>query len=61
MHRVSLVLFVVLFGSLVAWSSGAKAQEPFATPGPGEFELVPGQIGRELAGGLVPEPPTGPV
>jgi hypothetical protein len=27
----------------------------------GEFELVPGQIGRELASGLVPEPPAGPV
>jgi hypothetical protein len=45
----------------VVWDSGASAQEPFATPGPGEFELVPGQIGRELAGGLVPEPPTGPL
>lgn len=37
------------------------AQEAFATPGPGEFELVPGQIGRELASGLVAEPPAAPV
>jgi len=55
------VALVVLFGLFVAWGPGARAQEPFATPGPGEFELVPGQIGRELAGGLVPEPPAGPV
>jgi hypothetical protein len=57
---VSLAL-VVLCGLFVTWGPGARAQEPFATPGPGEFELVPGQIGRELAGGLVPEPPAGPV
>jgi len=55
------VIVIVLLGSVVAWGSGTSAQEPFATPGPGEFELVPGQIGRELAGGLVPEPPAGPV
>lgn len=57
---LSLVL-VMLVGLFVAWGSGARAQEPFATPGPGEFELIPGQIGRELAGGLTPEPPAGPV
>src|SRR5215211_1282676 len=64
MRRLSLllsVIVVVLCGSFVAWGSVASAQEPFATPGPGEFELVPGQIGRELAGGLVPEPPAGPI
>jgi mannose-6-phosphate isomerase-like protein (cupin superfamily) len=61
MRRVSLVLFVVLFGALAVWVRSTAAQEPFATPGPGEFELVPGQIGRELASGLVPEPPAGPV
>jgi hypothetical protein len=58
--RLSIIV-VVLGGSFVAWGSGATAQAAFATPGPGEFELVPGQIGRELAGGLVPEPPAGPV
>ena len=55
------VIVIVLLGSVVAWGSGTSAQEPFATPRPGEFELVPGQIGRSLAGGLVPEPPAGPV
>ena len=55
------VIVIVLLGSVVAWGSGTSAQEPFATPGPGEFRLVPGQIGRELASGLVPEPPAGPV
>ncbi len=59
---VSLLLaLIVLFGLFVAWGSGASAQEPFATPGPGEFEIVPGQIARELASGLVPEPPAGPI
>ena len=43
------VIVVVLVGSFVAWGSGASAQEPFATPGPGEFEAAPGLIGRELA------------
>jgi Cupin domain len=62
MRRVSLVLsVVVLFGSLAVWSFNTHAQEPFATPGPGEFELVPGQIGCGLVGGLAPEPPAGPV
>ena len=62
MRRVSLVLFVVmLFGSLAVWSFGARAQEPFATPGPGEFELAPGQIGRGLAGGRLENPPPGPL
>ncbi|MCD6056999.1 MAG: hypothetical protein K0Q89_529 [Thermomicrobiales bacterium] len=55
------VIVIMLFGLFVAWGSGTSAQEPFATPRPGEFELVPGQIGRELASGLVPEPPAGPV
>jgi hypothetical protein len=59
---VSLSLaLVVLFRLCVGWGPGASAQEPFATPGPGEFEIVPGQIARELAAGLVEEPPTGPV
>ena len=61
MRRVSLVLsVVVLFGSLAVWSFSTHAQEPFATPGAGEFELAPGQIGRELASGLLQEPPAGP-
>jgi quercetin dioxygenase-like cupin family protein len=55
------VIVVVLFGSFVAWGSGATAQAPFATPGPGEFEIAPGQIGRELAAGLLEEPPAAPV
>jgi hypothetical protein len=57
---VSLAL-VVLCGLFVTWGPGARAQEPFATPGPGEFELVPGQIGRELAAGLLAEPPPAPL
>ena len=62
MRRVSLVLSaVVLFGSRAVWSFSAHAQEPFATPGPGEFELAPGQIGRELTSGRLEEPPAGPL
>jgi len=52
------VIVVVLCGSFVAWGSGASAQAPVATPGPGEFELAPGLIGRELANYLVEAPPT---
>ena len=52
------VVIVVLVGSFFAWGSGARAQEPFATPGPGEFEAAPGVIGRELANGLTEAPPT---
>lgn len=55
------VIVVVLVGSVVAWGADTRAQEPFATPGPGEFELVPGQIGHELASGLLAEPPAAPV
>jgi quercetin dioxygenase-like cupin family protein len=52
------VIVVVLVGSFVAWGSGARAQTPVATPGPGEFEAAPGLIGRELASGLVEAPST---
>ena len=55
------VIVVVLLGSVVAWGLGARAQEPFATPGPGEFELAPGQIGRELTSGRLENPPAGPL
>ena len=62
MHRVVLVLSaVVLVGSLAVWNFSANAQAPFATPGPGEFELVPGQIGRGLASGRLENPPPGPL
>jgi hypothetical protein len=62
-------LVLVLVAAFIAFVGLAEAgpvretaaQDAFATPGPGEFELVPGQIGRVLAGGLVAEPPTAPV
>jgi hypothetical protein len=65
MHRrliISLSLSVVVLLGLVAtmgWST--NAQEAFSTPGPDEFELAPGQIGRELASGRFEEPPAGPL
>ena len=55
------VIVVVLFGLLVVGSLGTRAQESIATPGPGEFELVPGQIGRELTSGRLENPPAGPL
>src|SRR5262245_39276516 len=64
MRRVSLVLFVFVLGSLGAWGSHAGAQEatpaPFATPGPGEFAVAPGQIGRDLAAGQLDALPQTP-
>lgn len=64
MHRfivsVSLAL-VVLLGLVATMGWSSNAQEAFATPGPGEFEIAPGYIGRELASSLVAEPPAGPV
>ena len=52
---------VVLLGlvATIGWST--NAQEAFSTPGPDEFELAPGQIGRELASGRFEEPPAGPL
>ena len=55
------VIVAVLFGLLVVGSLGTRAQESIATPGPGEFELVPGQIGRELTSGRLENPPAGPL
>jgi hypothetical protein len=64
MRRVSLVLVVVVFGPLVAWGFSTGAQEatpaPFATPGPGEFAVAPGQIGRDLAAGQLDALPQTP-
>lgn len=65
MRRVSLVLAIgIMVSLLAAGNMGTRAQEttpgPFATPGPGEFELTPGMIGRELASGQLadlPQPP----
>jgi hypothetical protein len=57
---VSLAL-VVLLGLVATIGWSATAQEAFATPGPGEFEIAPGQIGRELAGTILAEPPAAPV
>jgi hypothetical protein len=49
LRRIFLVLsVVVLLGSLAVWNLGVRAQESIATPGPGEVQLAPGQIGREL-------------
>src|SRR5689334_3198243 len=63
MRRVVLVLFICAFGWLVAWGVSAGAQEAtptaLAIPGPGEFAVAPGQIGRDLAAGqLAALPPT---
>lgn len=57
---VSLAL-VVLLGLVATMGRSSNAQEAFATPGPGEFEIAPGQILRFLATALVPEPPAGPL
>lgn len=55
------VAFVVLLGIAATMGRSTTAQEASATPGPGEFELAPGQIGRFLTTGLVAEPPEGPL
>ena len=55
----SLVL-VVLLGLVATIGRSTDAQEAFSTPGPDEFELAPGQIGRELASGRFENPPAGP-
>ncbi|MCC2629659.1 MAG: hypothetical protein K0S14_3309, partial [Thermomicrobiales bacterium] len=52
---------VVLLGLVATMGRSTNAQEAFATPGPDEFELAPGQIGRELASGRFEEPPAGPL
>ena len=52
---------VVLLGLVATMGRSTNAQESFATPGPDEFELAPGQIGRELASGRFEEPPAGPL
>ena len=57
----SSLVFIVLFGLVAMMGRRTHAQEPFATPGAGEFELVPGQIGRELTSGRLEEPPSGPL
>ena len=66
MRQYSVLLSVVMVvGSLAIWGFRAHAQEatpkPFATPGPGEFALAPGQIGRDLAAGQLAELPPAPV
>jgi hypothetical protein len=53
--------FVVLLGLVAAMGRSGNAQEAFSTPGPDEFFLAPGQIGRELASGRFEEPPAGPL
>lgn len=59
---VCLSLALVVMLSLVATSGwSTNAQEAFSTPGPTEFELAPGQIGREVASGRFKEPPAGPL
>ena len=50
---------IVLLGLVATMAQSTNAQEPFSTPGPDEFELAPGQIGRELASGRFEEPPAG--
>ena len=52
---------VVLLGLAATMGRSTDAQEAFSTPGPDEFELAPGQIGRELASGRFEEPPAGPL
>jgi hypothetical protein len=58
---ISLSIVVALLGlvATIGWST--NAQEAFSTPGPDEFELAPGQIGRELASGRFENPPAGPL
>jgi hypothetical protein len=57
---VSLAL-VVLLGLVATMGRSTTAQEAFATPGPDEFLLAPGQIGRELTSGRFEKPPAGPL
>ena len=57
---VSLAL-VVLLGLVATIGRSTYAQETFSTPGPGEFQLAPGQIGRELTSGRFEKPPAGPL
>jgi hypothetical protein len=40
---------------------GGQSSSAVCDAAAGEFEIVPGQIARELASGLVPEPPAGPI
>ena len=50
---------IVLLGLVATMGRSTNAQESFSTPGPDEFELAPGQIGRELASGRFENPPAG--
>ena len=52
---------VVLLGLVATMGWSTNAQESFSTPGPDEFELAPGQIGRELTSGRFEKPPAGPL
>jgi hypothetical protein len=64
MHRfiVSVSLaFVVLLGLVATMGQSSNAQQSVSTPGPDEFQLAPGQIGRELASGRFEKPPAGPL
>ncbi len=53
--------FVVLLGLVATMERSSNAQDAFATPGPDEFLLAPGQIGRELTSGRFENPPAGPL
>ena len=57
---VSLAL-VVLLGLVATMGRSSTAQEAFSTPGADEFELAPGQIGRELASGRFEAAPAAPL
>ena len=52
---------VVLLGLVATMGRSTNAQETFSTPGPDEFQLAPGQIGRELTSGRFEKPPAGPL
>ena len=52
---------IVLLGLVATMGRSTYAQESFSTPGPDEFELAPGQIGRELTSGRFEKPPEGPL
>jgi hypothetical protein len=52
---------IVLLGLVATMDRSTYAQESFSTPGPDEFELAPGQIGRELTSGRFEKPPEGPL
>ena len=58
---ISLSIAVVLLGLVATMGWSATAQEAFSTPGPDEFEVAPGQIGRELTSGRFEKPPEGPL